>query len=1060
MNHKKFEEIRKDRMGVVKSSVYPGLKNLVSQIYPDEAHFIYELLQNAEDADATEVVFIIKNDKLVFAHNGIRLFNEADINSITNINDSTKKDNYVQAGKFGIGFKSVYAFTETPSIYCDSINFKIEKLLLPTEIEPLEGKKKGWTEFHFPFDSVKISAEEAKRKIKHGLLEIENTTLLFLNNIISIRYILEDGTESCVKKECAGNVVTSILWVSGEPKAKSIWKKYSRTAQLHEKRISVDLAFQMEYENENKLKFVQGQDKVCITFLAKNEKSNLKFYINAPFGCTPSRDTVNKDDNDNKILIGELAELMKTVLRELKRENMLTDDFFEVLPIKDDNVPTFYSPIIDSLYSELKNENYLPTVNGSYVSAENGIMSSKNIMDRAFTIEDIQYLFLNERLQFVKNQPVTSRAYKFLKLLGIKELTPSSVIEQFLTIDDEYLMKWISKINTKQLSEVYAFLYKGIEEIKGNIVRCRYWNNILSSNVYKEANLKLERIKKLRLVRAEDGEFYIPEDVRIVEGEVEVPDEYKIVDKKLLGKPDAVLFLKAIGVEGFAEEELEEYRYKQETRELEEKLNNISEKTDPLKIVRDILEYLSTHETKEVDWSNKKIICSNQFIDEKKKTPIFVEAKECYLDTPYISETGFRFVEDIHNKKGLNDIYLKLKENERFRWIEFLKKRETGCYYKLQVIRKRYSTGFETGYCYDYEVDYLSQYLSKKKEELNKYIWKYFTSDIQWKQEYTRGVWKKNKKHEEQYYDSTLLKTLRDTAWIVDVNGQFCIPAKVSKTTIAEGWQEAADNNAFLRAIQFGAEQLKKDEDNWKSEEALKRVGFLGKKEAESALNVIKIAKELGINLEDIPTYLKRKNKKKNTLWEQEQGLRENKFIANENFNDDEVYPIANPERRASKIKEEMREEKAPEKKIVVAKREEVNYKEKDFVGTEYSGRCQICDKIIYKKDGSKYYVAVNIFDTGRLEEKYLDGLSTGWNTLCLCPNCAAEYKYGAVSMFDFFDKVKKTEISNEYSDFYKFAIEMQGEKRILKYTPRHLLSLKTALEYYGENDIEDNERM
>lgn len=413
MNHKKFEEIRKDRMGVVKSSVYPGLKNLVSQIYPDEAHFIYELLQNAEDADATEVVFIIKNDKLVFAHNGIRLFNEADINSITNINDSTKKDNYVQAGKFGIGFKSVYAFTETPSIYCDSINFKIEKLLLPTEIEPLEGKKKGWTEFHFPFDSVKISAEEAKRKIKHGLLEIENTTLLFLNNIISIRYILEDGTESCVKKECAENVVTSILWVSGEPKAKSIWKKYSRTAQLHEKRISVDLAFQMEYENENKLKFIQGQDKVCITFLAKNEKSNLKFYINAPFGCTPSRDTVNKDDNDNKILIGELAELMKTVLRELKRENMLTDDFFEVLPIKDDNVPTFYSPIIDSLHSELKNENYLPTVNGSYVSAENGIMSSKNIMDRVFTIEDIQYLFLNERLQFVKNQPVTSRAYRF-----------------------------------------------------------------------------------------------------------------------------------------------------------------------------------------------------------------------------------------------------------------------------------------------------------------------------------------------------------------------------------------------------------------------------------------------------------------------------------------------------------------------------------------------------------------------------------------------------------------------------------------------------------------------
>lgn len=42
--YKNFEEIRKDRMGVVNSSIYPGLKTLVSQIYPDEAHFIYELL--------------------------------------------------------------------------------------------------------------------------------------------------------------------------------------------------------------------------------------------------------------------------------------------------------------------------------------------------------------------------------------------------------------------------------------------------------------------------------------------------------------------------------------------------------------------------------------------------------------------------------------------------------------------------------------------------------------------------------------------------------------------------------------------------------------------------------------------------------------------------------------------------------------------------------------------------------------------------------------------------------------------------------------------------------
>ena len=40
--------------------------------YPDPAHFIYELLQNAEDMEATEVSFKLFPDKLIFEHNGTK----------------------------------------------------------------------------------------------------------------------------------------------------------------------------------------------------------------------------------------------------------------------------------------------------------------------------------------------------------------------------------------------------------------------------------------------------------------------------------------------------------------------------------------------------------------------------------------------------------------------------------------------------------------------------------------------------------------------------------------------------------------------------------------------------------------------------------------------------------------------------------------------------------------------------------------------------------------------------------------------------------------------------
>ncbi|MDX9744616.1 MAG: hypothetical protein RBT59_12415, partial [Arcobacteraceae bacterium] len=64
---------------------------IIANLYSEASHFIYELLQNAEDSEASFIKFDLQKDSLSIVHNG-KLFNKEDVNAITTIGFSTKKD--------------------------------------------------------------------------------------------------------------------------------------------------------------------------------------------------------------------------------------------------------------------------------------------------------------------------------------------------------------------------------------------------------------------------------------------------------------------------------------------------------------------------------------------------------------------------------------------------------------------------------------------------------------------------------------------------------------------------------------------------------------------------------------------------------------------------------------------------------------------------------------------------------------------------------------------------------------------------------------------------------
>ena len=127
------EALRRHRIGIPfgqKEKLTNRLKRILSG-YPCEKDILKELLQNADDAQATEICFIKDprhhSDKKVFEDSwkplqgpalcvyNNRPFTDADIQGIGNLGEGSKGDDPNKTGQYGVGFNAVYHLTDVPS---------------------------------------------------------------------------------------------------------------------------------------------------------------------------------------------------------------------------------------------------------------------------------------------------------------------------------------------------------------------------------------------------------------------------------------------------------------------------------------------------------------------------------------------------------------------------------------------------------------------------------------------------------------------------------------------------------------------------------------------------------------------------------------------------------------------------------------------------------------------------------------------------------------------------------------------------------------------------------
>ncbi len=373
---------------------------IFEDFYPDKVHFIYELLQNAEDAAASEVEFTLSNNTLVFQHDG-QPFNEDDVRKITGIGTGTKRDDDDKIGRFGIGFKAVFAYTETPRIWSPSYAFEISDMVLPKEMppDPTLGER---TRFEFPFNSGKKPQAEAFPEVWGGLEEISENTLLFLSRIKEIRWRIDGGEERRLRRvPRPDHHVEIVCETGGRRTGSSHFLRFTEQVDGLERQHSA-IAFELEPLSGDgqpdmqapfakRFRMVPAEPgRVAVYFTAAKETSNLRFHLHAPFVPDLSRSSI-RDTQENEPLFRQLAALAAQSLSTIRDLGLLDREFLAVLPNSHDNIPGQYEAIWRAIVDAMNEQPLTPTQSDDHAPANRLLQATaalKELLDKT----DLRFL--------------------------------------------------------------------------------------------------------------------------------------------------------------------------------------------------------------------------------------------------------------------------------------------------------------------------------------------------------------------------------------------------------------------------------------------------------------------------------------------------------------------------------------------------------------------------------------------------------------------------------------------------------------------------------------------
>lgn len=815
MEIEKFDKEIKEEIQQANIKNLPKLAAyLGNYISDDEFDIVKEIVQNADDVAAEEIVFHFMSEGLLVYHNG-RPFSKDDIVSFCTVLNSNK--DLDSTGFFGVGSKVILKITDRPCLASGTICYRIENGNNPIRISfsefPCDVIPDN-TYFWLPCTRLSNSEWEQTGKILLEKLRKKGPELLlFLKNIrkfvwkehsVSFCYELDQeklaeevslitvsngnisqwvrfDAQPILPKEVAQNYIDS-LWHLDPEEKKTRFEKYIGMPQ----RISLAI----KVENE-RLVEVPG---LAFARLPTVQETGLHFHIDARFQLNFERSRIRNDDPLGKWLLEHLAKLAASVPARMKKIGWFKPSVWGIFP-KPNEVKEPFTNIADALLDSLQK--------GKYIHDQ---MSEFRTTTQVFTAHrsELYSLLGNKELQELTGVPDAvwpheelryGRAVELLHLVGVKKIEAHQVIEWLShKLTDQ---EWISTRSDKWLVSFYEYL----EEIKR-----------VDSLAVKIRELPLVRTRSGRMVRAREALFP-------PEGQIDpVLEPYtqnldSVIVANGIFRDKAIDFLRWVGVKDFNWDLVVDSLFSLEYKQYKDKKVASHSNLQHILILKELFLQKKITESKLIEIGRSYCILRD-------RQGQYVEPDKAYIGVEYAANKEQReayawmekYFELVGGRPFVSPEYiendsLKEEDNKAEVWQEFLTSLGVANYpriipnnqkweYWSQIKEKAEKLGFNmpeytSGYYHslnDWKIDGLEQAIevqlaeegpgiNKAKVIWNALAWLYYCIKDKSKQKSTLKWFRRTDKTLQR--DASWVQLLRNTTWLPDKNGQSRRPAEL-----------------------------------------------------------------------------------------------------------------------------------------------------------------------------------------------------------------------------------------------------------------------------------------